>query len=515
MSRVITILEVSQKQAYIFESSKLKDNITNSAVIAYALSPEYIGKVLAEENGYSDEKNMVYAGGGHTILTFSADNITEAHDLACRCTALITEQAYRDFDGLTIFAKTIAYDESKGVDENLKNLTAALETKKAVRKAAFKKGSFGIERIDAATLKPRLSEGFSEETDIKKKIRNSELEGAVSKRIAEAGYKASYQFENLGGSKDSSNFLAVVHIDGNGMGKRVEMLYEDAVIPEHDFDIARAKLREFSEGIDRDFKDAYDEMLEAVLAEIADDRKLYSELDLKTDRDGKCFFPVRKVITAGDDICFVSEGRIGIECAVKFIEALNKKSNVVDKKGYTACAGVAIVHAKYPFYKAYELAEMLCSHAKSFNATVHDSDNGQGLSSIDWHVEFGEIGDSLEEIREDYIAYDGSRLHLRPYVISGNNLIPDGFGKVHSYQDFKERFRTLVMSSGTLSGGKLKELRGALRKGEDETTFYLQTNLMTDVPPLKDSFITDYDGRKCAVPFDVIELMDSYLPFEN
>ena len=38
MSRVITILEISQKQAYIYESNKLKDNIINSAVIAYVLS---------------------------------------------------------------------------------------------------------------------------------------------------------------------------------------------------------------------------------------------------------------------------------------------------------------------------------------------------------------------------------------------------------------------------------------------------------------------------------------------
>ena len=38
-------------------------------------------------------------------------------------------------------------------------------------------------------------------------------------------------------------------------------------------------------------------------------------------------------------------------------EALNKQINAEDKEGYAACAGVAIVHQKYPFYKAYELAE--------------------------------------------------------------------------------------------------------------------------------------------------------------
>ncbi len=69
MQRYLTILEVSQKQAYIFASNKLKENIVNSEVIARILSPEYLTKVL-RDTGYSDEKNMVYSGGGHTILEF-------------------------------------------------------------------------------------------------------------------------------------------------------------------------------------------------------------------------------------------------------------------------------------------------------------------------------------------------------------------------------------------------------------------------------------------------------------
>ena len=45
------------------------------------------------------------------------------------------------------------------------------------------------------------------------------------------------------------------------------------------------------------------------------------ELNLKDS-----FFPVRRIITAGDDICFVSEGKIGIECAVEYMKALWKLS---------------------------------------------------------------------------------------------------------------------------------------------------------------------------------------------
>lgn len=42
--RFLTILEVSQKQAYIFSSNKLKDNVTNSAVIAWVMDGDYFEK---------------------------------------------------------------------------------------------------------------------------------------------------------------------------------------------------------------------------------------------------------------------------------------------------------------------------------------------------------------------------------------------------------------------------------------------------------------------------------------
>ena len=113
-------------------------------------------------------------------------------------------------------------------------------------------------------------------------------------------------------------------------------------------------------------------------------------------------FPVRRIITAGDDICFVTEGRIGLECAVTFIKELNKCQNKEDKEGYAACAGVAIVHQKYPFYKAYELSELLCSNAKKYAASLSEDKSGKEISVIDWHIEFGEIKDTLKEIRKGY-----------------------------------------------------------------------------------------------------------------
>ena len=56
MSHFLTILEVSQKQAYIFSSNMLKDNVVNSAVIAWIMSPKYFSEVIGDRNIFDEEK---------------------------------------------------------------------------------------------------------------------------------------------------------------------------------------------------------------------------------------------------------------------------------------------------------------------------------------------------------------------------------------------------------------------------------------------------------------------------
>ena len=61
----------------------------------------------------------------------------------------------------------------------MKRLSSALEEKKSIRKAAFKKGSFGIEKTDSETLNPKLSERFNKESSKKAEVRANELASAL------------------------------------------------------------------------------------------------------------------------------------------------------------------------------------------------------------------------------------------------------------------------------------------------------------------------------------------------
>ena len=536
MSRCLTILEVSQKQNYIFSSNKVRDNIVNSAVIAYVLGEEYIGKIL-QNTDYVEEKNMVYSGGGHTILEFPDQ------ETAKRMVALITKRIYCEFDGLTVFAKNEIFDDSEHLDKCLTELTKSLERKKSVRLASFHQGSYGIEKVDSGTMDivevaPDSSIEKSEKriSEEKKKVEHTEY-GVTAKEFTPDGYDPVYQFDELGGAKNDSNFISVVHIDGNGMGKRVEELYK--VSSEKTWEESKELLKNFSKSIDDDFKKSYKEMIKEVAYNLQE-KGLNEKLSLKDKK-----FPVRRIITAGDDICFVTEGRIGIECARIFIQKLTKKENKVDKKRYAACAGVVIVHQKYPFYRAYELAEMLCSNAKKYGAQISPEDNGRRVSAIDWHIEFGELKDSLDEIRQSYTTFDQNRLEMRPYIISlldkdmdKDEYIDDEKYIAKKYDNFKRIISRIQNNESEYGNGKIKELRSALKQGEVATRNYLIFNKMEDIivenKPKEDriteldlmraftgrtekgmAFVLMSDNKKHSILYDSIELMDSYIALEG
>ncbi|MBQ8639965.1 MAG: hypothetical protein IJ468_12435 [Lachnospiraceae bacterium] len=503
--KYLAILEVSQKQVFIFFSNKLKENVINSAIIAWVTSSVFFETITGDPAIYSEEKNLVYAGGGHTVLVF--DSLETAKEFISK----VTLEVRKSYEGLELFAKILPCEDNI-TSRDLELLSKALEEKKAKRASAFHQRSFGVEK-----------------TVQEYSWKRPEMDVRLDQELTPDGFEQMNQLEKLGGTKGESNFVAIIHIDGNNMGKRVEELRR--AMEGKDWEELRLVLREFSDAIDQDFKAAYREMTKIVAEQlIAGKLEQMSLLEYA--------FPVRRVITAGDDICFITEGRIGLECAVLFLKKLAERVNHVDHKGYAACAGVAIVHQKYPFYRAYELAEDLCSNAKRYIATyaqTQDKTEASGnVCTIDWHIEYGEMKDSLEEIREMYKTSDGNHLELRPYIV----LDPRNYMNepVRTYANLKKQILKLTGDEMDYARGKLKEMRAQLRNGEEASKYYLQVNRMedlvldtrmediteTDIENVKKGKRTERnvfeqtaDGKKRALLFDAIEIMDTYLLVEG
>ena len=280
------------------------------------------------------------------------------------------------------------------------------------------------------------------------------------------------QFEKIAGN---DSFIAVVHIDGNAMGKRVMNLYQDN---QKDWDQCRQSLQTFSESIQKDFEQSMTDTAYALTAARPDGLEAPD-------------LPLRPVILAGDDVCFVCRGSLGLECARLFLEHLTEKTNAQDGKSYAACAGVALVHTKYPFHAAYDLAEQLCSSAKKFGASI---DAEGRVSAMDWHIEYGQLKDTLGEVRADYATEDG-RMELRPVFVSASGAdektVEQQTGKVRSWRFFQALSRELRQSLKDIPRSKLKELRTALKQGELETEFAIQNLQISDL--LYQVFNAKYD----------------------
>lgn len=469
MDRVLTILEVSRKQDYIFAKKRMRENARRSEEIAYATSSAFFRECAGEL--YDEERNMVYAGGGHTVLQF------DGREQAVAFTRAVTETALRRFDGMEIFARTLPYDESRTPGENLTALSAALERKKALRQNSFRRTSFGVEALDGARgHQTRPAEG-TERRDIP---------GSLPK--APAGWSYLTQLEMAG-----DGFIAVVHIDGNAMGGRVNRLYERC---DRDWEDCAASLRRFSEGIQEDFETAFRRTVQLLMASDPAPRPPA--------------LPIRPIILAGDDVCFVTDGRLGLECARVFLEQLAALTNREDGRPYAACAGVALVHRKYPFHRAYDLAEELCGSAKKFGASL---DREGRVSAMDWHVEFGQLKGGLAAIRGDYEAEDGCRLELRPVTA----VVPPEAGSApaeqRTYDFFRKMCAAMHSESGQAVRKKMKELRAVLKQGETESRFFLrgrrdlQLLYQESAAPWGEAF-ADIEGEKRCLFFDAIELYE-------
>lgn len=448
MQKTIVILEVSKKQEYIFRSKRLKDNAKRSAEIAHVTSSCFFEKIT-DSDIYQEKENFIYSGGGHTVLQF------QSKEIAKKFVQRITEEAMREFEGLEIFAKLMApqdYKACRTPGEVLKELSKRLEQKKSKRKEAFHYTAFGIESLDQENYKPVIVDA---EPEIHKNI-NDQLvappEGwKFPEDFKELVYRP-YAEEEL---MPEDNFLSVIHIDGNAMGARVDAIYQSA---SDSWEQCCESLNKFSITIQQDFETAFLEMVQELI-----NRNLASKV-----------LPVRPVILAGDDVCFVTAGCIGLECARIFLEKLSKKQ--INGEAYSACAGVVMVHRKYPFHLAYDMAEELCSNAKKFGAAI---DGRSRISAMDWHIEFGQLKDHLEEVRGEYIAEDGNHLELRPVVVV--NPTECEVDAIRRYDYFKTMCQVLQKEKDIIARSKMKEWRTALKQGEVETDYFVHMKEIEEI----------------------------------
>lgn len=501
MGKYVTLVEVGRKQSYIFASNRLAENIGASIIVRRVTEKD------PQEFYKEYTVKVIYEGGGKALYVFEseADGIAFAKSYS----RFILET----YPGLTIYIVGCELKGDMTVKEGVDFCYALLEKKKNSGFLKMEVIDYGGTLRCAETNLPAVPHGnislpedrknkpISAESMTKYRYRLEQEE--YFKDILPEGWKFPTKLDQLGRSRGEKSYIAVVHIDGNRMRDKIskfnqQMERKDEETQE-DFDGRYIEgLKKLSGEIDAKYREAFRE-LNQVLADCMED--LRKELDLPEEDE---YLPIRPLIMAGDDICFVTDGRIGIEAARIFLEHIRKKT--VQGIPLNACGGIAIVKAHFPFSRAYRLSEELCRNAK--NELLMEEQDG---SLLDWHVDQGELKDSLMEIRKQYIGEDGTYLTMKPYRIS------EGWDE-DSIRHFQDALH--ILRKTDIARSKILGMRDVAHTGKKATEYYLRSNRILEELERTNWKRGEYGfticrGKETHLFYDAMEMLDLYIELED
>lgn len=594
---VLTVIDTSGIQSYVFGSNRLRENIGASEIVARATT-EWAYRALREgqlkdrstwkvnlvprspneqnvfggsfaeldrskaiENQADElDAEVVYAGGGNTLILFRDE--PTAIDFTKRYTRFLLEHA----PGLSVVVAhsaefTISDDDNCVIREQLDEVMTRIDERKANRKlsapllgmavTAKCTSTGGVASFYPAEAAPDGSEQretledkygsnyVSSETLAKLRYveaANARLKGTLlndNQRWADLtknphNLEVPYELDNLGRSEGEASYIAVVHTDGNGIGKRIEAVGKSAKTSREWI----TTMRSFSKEINDANLNALKAMLAHLLKNIQEgmdekgNKALFvvgghgEEFALSKGQIGnrKCaFLPLRPIIFGGEDVAFVCDGRIALALTAYYLHGIEKQqltdplAHTAEKKtSMYARAGIAIVKAHHPFARAYSLAEGLAKSAKRRIKEVSQNDQA---SALDWHLALTGLAGDVEEIRRrEYRTQDGRELNMRPLSLRHAVL---SMKEWRSYESFRKIITHFLQPEWREKRNKVKVLRDTLREGEKAVEDFAKLYRIKDELgriegyPNKGKF--GWEGDVCLW-FDAIEMLDLFYP---
>lgn len=531
----LTVLDTPGIQSYIFGSNRLRENVGASELMRRATETwplEIIEKRWASNVGQPNaadpaqrlkaelriedgelDAEVVYIGGGNTILLFRREEDAKA------LVSTLSRKLIKEAPRLSLVAAHVPViwevgDLGTRVDEALRQL--------AQQKAAYAHGqpqlglgvtaegrSTGLvaTTTNAEHGKPDQEETFPISDAVAGKLEtvkaaNKRLHNFLPEDVRRAGWEFPLDFDHFGRSEGEMSYIAVVHADGNEMGRYFQRISQQATDSR---DYIR-RMRKASIKVEAAATAALQQLIrELAGAVVYDDEKKVDticKVFALQDKEGRTYLPFRPLVFGGDDVTFVCDGRLGLTLAARYLELFESESRARDMDLY-ACAGIAVVKTHYPFARAYGLAEALTKSAKQ-----HARGEAEGkISALDWHFAAGGLLGKLQDIREREYTVPAGSLTLRPLSLRGTEVRgwPAFTSVVKTFQE-KESWKD--------HRNKVIALRKVLREGPEATRIF-QEALDEDLPLLDPGNAawqkTGWVGGKCGY-FDATEALEFYVP---
>jgi Predicted hydrolase of the HD superfamily (permuted catalytic motifs) len=535
----VTVLDTTGIQPYIFGSNRLRENIGASYLVNQATNNwvrEALNKLKTDikqdvypfnpdepEKHQPDTKphiedgglaaELIYAGGGNTVLLFSDKKY------AVKFTQILSKRILEEAPGINLVAvhKDFDWDSEslyKVIQDMMKN---DLDVKKLSRIPSAPLLGLGVTATCRSTqlVAVGMSEKFeddepyliSREINAKLKVvpkANDHLQEKFADFLD--SYKFPLRTDKMGRSEGDSSYVAVVHADGNNMGKRFQNFGEN--LPNREYITA---IRKLSHSVNQAGINALKKVVEILVKSIELDadgkRKIKGKFEIKDN-----YLPFRPLVYGGDDVTFVCDGRLGLELAAIYLQKLEEEI-IADGKPIKACAGICVVKTHYPFARAYQLSEDLCRKAKKF---VKDEEKGD-FSALDWHLAASGLSGSISEIRQREYQVPAGNLAMRPISLRKQQNSDwrtwEGFTKVVKHLNEDEEWKG--------RRNKVIALREVLREGMDATEKFLKNYRIKDEQlPLFPEFSDQSLAKKgwlngiCGY-FDAIEAIEFYISLEE
>ena len=217
--------------------------------------------------------------------------------------------------------------------------------------------------------------------------------------------------------------IAVIHIDGNGVGGVMRKLADakervDATVFEEQVGCKRNdpdSLRRFLLNINERLQRAVEMSFAEAWADIA----RLAERDAEAAGRSYTAVPVVPVIVGGDDVTVITSGDYALPFAACYLGHYERKTGEDPLLRYltppegsatgpmTAAAGVAVVRRNFPFHLAYGLAEKLVDGAKAVGKTT-----GPPCSTLGFHALFDTTVLDVKELLSAYTNFTARPFRL-------------------------------------------------------------------------------------------------------
>jgi hypothetical protein len=454
----LSLYDLTGIQPYIFGSNVLQENLGGSFLVKQALD-DWLKACVATVPGACFQ----WSGGGNAMVT--ATSLADATAIA----NALSLRLHQDAPGLSVVCAHVGWDGSDGHFRTQRGeLHRQLHAHKAGQWPPALFDGAGIARRCSVTGEPAVRQDQDDRwlgaaADRRRACvdrAREDLEGLY--RLRDDLIWAS-EFDLLGRSHGDRSMLGVIHFDGNGMGHRFAETG------------SMVELQDLSAQVEKAGRLTLVDALAWVtdnLSGISDPDVGGFELSMSRDREAKPCFPVHPIVYGGDDITLVCDARIALDLAAKLLTAWNRHTRELLKSPAHACAGVALVRAHYPFYRAYELAEQLCRGAKSHLRKIHDGHDEH--SALDWEFIAGAGLATLDERRKHGNLYravsdEKEALHARPYYVIGDPPVTAAYRRWDWFR------RTLVhaLQKQEENHTRVKDLASVLQQGARTTKVHL------------------------------------------